>query len=244
MEEVKNDKIISGLKEKLIELERENKALLKIISHDIKSPFNKLHALVNLIQMDEEPLDEERNKLLESMAMVIREGRDMINNLLDLRALEDYEVKPKRNDLELSDIIQRSVGGMKALAGRKDIKIDYDCKKNHVYSDAYFLFRIFDHLISNAIKYGKKQSVITISSKKLEKEIIISVRNEGVPIPKNEWGNLFKKFKVLGTKTTFGEHSSGLGLYLAQALTEKLNGKIEYHPAKTGSVFILKLPLW
>ncbi|VAW27132.1 hypothetical protein MNBD_BACTEROID06-538, partial [hydrothermal vent metagenome] len=79
-----NEDIIKKLEETVLKLEEEKKQLLKLVSHDVKSPFNKLFALNHLLRLVSEDLNEEQLDYLGRMEWVIKEGLTVVRNLMDL----------------------------------------------------------------------------------------------------------------------------------------------------------------
>ena len=104
--------------------------------------------------------------------------------------------------------------------------------------------RIIMNLISNAIKFSPQGSSIYINTWKSINQITISIRDEGMGIPKEEQNTIFNRF-VQSSKNKKNENSeSGIGLDLVRYLTEAHKGSIELRSEEnSGSEFIIKLPI-
>jgi signal transduction histidine kinase len=86
---------------------------------------------------------------------------------------------------------------------------------------------VVTNLLNNAIKYGTPETPVTVRLTEDEKNYIVSVRNEGVGISKEDTEQrLFKKFSRLRQKGTGGVKGSGLGLYICKKIIEKHQGRI------------------
>src|SRR5689334_18954553 len=77
-----------SLHKKIDELEREKQQIISLVSHDIKAPLNRIFALVQLMQMDNENLTDEQRSFLDKMHLVVADGLGLIRNLVDYRNLE------------------------------------------------------------------------------------------------------------------------------------------------------------
>ena len=110
-------------------------------------------------------------------------------------------------------------------------------------SDPDYLNRILDNLISNAIKFSPKKSLITISGLMEGNDAIIKVADRGPGFSKADKGFLFQKFKKLSARPTGGESSNGLGLAIVKTLVDRLNGEIELISEQGhGATFVVKIP--
>jgi signal transduction histidine kinase len=101
---------------------------------------------------------------------------------------------------------------------------------------------VLDNLLSNAIKYSYPESNVTISIVQKE-EVIVTVKDEGQGIPKDELGDLFKPFSQTSVEATAGEKSTGLGLAIAKNIIKAHDGNIEVESeVGVGSTFFVSLP--
>jgi len=104
--------------------------------------------------------------------------------------------------------------------------------------------RIIMNLISNAIKFSPPGSSIYINTWKSINQLTISIKDEGIGIPKDEQDTIFNRF-VQSSKNKSNENfGSGIGLDLVRYLTKSHNGSIELRSEENiGSEFIIKLPI-
>jgi len=104
--------------------------------------------------------------------------------------------------------------------------------------------QVMTNLITNAIKFSQANTIINVGLKLDETNVIISVTDQGQGIDKEELNLLFKPFKKTSTKSTAGEKSTGLGLFIVKRIVEAHNGKIWAESELTkGSTFIVSLPI-
>ena len=236
-----NTILIEELEAKIAELEKEKLSLLKIVSHDLRSPFNKLFALIGLFKMSEDELSIEQANYLEKMELVISDALSKMRNLLDLKSIEGDGIDVLYEPINLSKIISKLIIENEAAADRKYINVVFDAQSIVIYTDKLSLIRVLDQLLSNAIKYSPLKSDIKIAMEDNDDEVTIRITDGGHGISELEQKDLFKKFMVLSSRTTGGESALGIGLFIAQSMAKNIGGAINYDN-QNGSTFIFRLP--
>ena len=233
------------LKLEIEALKKEKFSLLKIISHDIRSPFNRLFALLQLFEMEsKEPSDAQR-QYTDSMYLSLLSGLEMIQNLKDLRELDFNTLEIHQEEKPVNEIFHNIIRTFSQRMQLKNQTIAYDeSSALKVKGDAFLIGRIIENLVSNALKFsppGKETKVICqVSADNFE----IAVRDDGVGIKPEEEPMLFKKFSKLSSIATGGEGSLGLGLYNAQHFAKLMQGDILFKRTnKRGAEFVLQLPV-
>lgn len=237
-----NEQTIEDLKQQLERLKQDQKHLLKLVSHDVKSPFNKLFALSNLLQLTADNLSEEQQDYLLRMDWVIKEGLTVVRNLLDLRAIDSGKIELHEEPIELSRLVKESINGYQKQIGVKKLKISELVNEVTIQSDRRHLERIIDHLLSNAIKFSPLESDINLSLTTPSNTTQFTVSTQSGPIPEEEVGNLFQKHSPLSTRPSHGENALGNGLFIAKTYAQLLGGTIEFVQEENKVEFVLTLP--
>jgi signal transduction histidine kinase len=214
----------------------------------LKAPLNRVFALSNLIYLSSDNLTEDQLDYLDKINTVIRDGLDLIRNLLDIRAIEFKGVRMIKEEVNLWTIILNMVRSYTPYSKKKrqSFEVIKVSGPFTIISDKQCLSRIIDNLISNAVKYSPMKSTITISITRTENMLVTEVKDEGPGITPEDQKRLFKKYEVLSSKPTGGESATGLGLSITKALVEILDGRIYYRNKKgneNGATFVVELPL-
>ena len=240
---MKSDESISieSLRIQLEACEKDNKALLKLAVHDLRSPLNKLFALISLLRLSDDELSIEQSGYLDKMAQVISDGLSRMRNLTDLKAIEDGGIEQIFEPITISDLMAKVIREQLLDATRKEIEISFSNKAVSISTDKFSCLRIFDHLISNAIKFSPKGSKILVEIEEETEGILILITDGGHGISHEDQLNLYKKFSPLATRSTGGESTTGIGLFLASSIAKSIGGIIAYNN-ENGSVFTLRLP--
>lgn len=236
---------IQTLTEKIDELTREKQHVLSIISHDLRSPLNRIFALIRLTQMVGDNLTEEQKDYLEKMHLIVADGLAMMRNLVDYRNLEYRDIDIMVESINVGDQIETSIKNFKSVAVKKNISFGGVREKDLILtSDKQCVGRIIDNLIGNAIKFSDPGTTVSINTESISNDRFkIEVKDEASGFVEEEIPKIFQKFQKLSARPTAGESTTGLGLYIAQSMAGKIGGKISYSAREGGgSVFTADLP--
>jgi signal transduction histidine kinase len=170
-------------------------------------------------------------------------GLDLIKDLLDVHMLEE-SVMPNYSNFDISSFLLEKTNAFIPAAEAKNIHLHISRVENeNVYLDADYLSRIIDNLITNAIKFSNKNSSIEIAATRMNGNLEISIKDQGLGFSEKDKLQLFQKFKKLSARPTAGESSNGLGLAIVKTLVDRMKGSIELVSDQgKGSHFILKFP--
>lgn len=237
---------IDQLKSELDRLKDEKYNLLKLINHDIRSPFNRIFALLQLFEMESGEISNQQKEYIDSMYLSILSGLEMIQNLRDMREIDAGNIEIDTAEFDLVKTIQKSIKTYYKQIELKKINIinDLSFESAQLHSDEYFVQRVIENVLSNAIKFSKEEKDIIIRVKKGDDAFLIEIQDFGEGIKQEEEHLLFKKFKVLSSIASGGAGSLGLGLYNTKYFLNKLKGSISLNRKnEIGSSFTIKLPL-
>lgn len=229
--------------EELKDIINQNQQIISLVSHDLKGPFNRIFALVQLLQLTSQNLSVEQQEYIDKIHQIVADGLGMMRNLLDNRKLEDKGITLVHEKLSLSTLLQTLVKNYEILASKKRVTIHYQCEAPvYLESDKSYLIRIFENLLSNALKFSEGSKNIYVSLTEKDRCIEAKIRDEGPGISPEEITKLYQKFQRLSARPTSGESSTGLGLWIVKTVLEKLGGEIECESqVGVGSTFTVRL---
>lgn len=225
------------------DLVHEKQQLIGLVSHDLKGPFNRIFALIQLMELTNENLTEEQREYLGKIHQIVADGLSMIRNLLDNRRLEDQGIDQTPEQINLALALGSLVKNYRTLAVKKKIQIHFEPPAQaFVLADRMYLSRIFENLISNALKFSPEGKNIYVLIEETGDKFAIKVKDEGPGITKEDQKNLYRKFQRLSARPTGGESSTGLGLSIVKTLVEKMGSEIYCESEEgIGTTFIVKL---
>lgn len=209
------------------------------LAHDLRNPIAAAKVSANMILRR----PDDSNSAIKSAGRIVgcMDRLDkMISDLLDasrIRAGETLAVDLKECDL---DWIVREVAIEATLIHNVAFKINSDSSCKGIWSEDG-LRRVLENLTTNAVKYGYKNSLITITVIQDEKHATLSVHNEGNPIAKDDLPILFEQFRR--AKSVEKKSGWGLGLTMVEGMIESHKGSIKVESEKDkGTTFTIKIP--
>ena len=233
---------------KLSESKKAQEEFILNISHDLRSPLNIILSILQCYKDDYKDIGK-GNQCRDHMEVIKRNGYKilkLINNLIDTTKLEKKHYNIIRENIDIINLIEWNVSSIDKYAKQKNISLVFDTNVEECVMaiDPQAIDRIIMNLISNAIKFSPHGSSIYINTWKSINQITISIRDEGIGIPKEEQNVIFNRF-IQSSKNKKNENSgSGIGLDLVRYLTKAHKGSIELRSEEnSGSEFIIKLPI-
>lgn len=221
----------------------EKQQIISVVSHDLKGPFNRIFALIQLMTLSTENLSKDQKEYLDKMHQIVADGLSMIRNLLDNRRLDEKAIDFVPENVNLSLLISLLVKNYKTLAERKKIKLFLEAPTQlFILIDKLYFNRAIENLISNALKFSPPDSSIHVILESKNGLAEIRIKDEGPGISKEDQKMLFQKYNRLTARPTGGESSTGLGLYIVKTIVDKMGGEVfcESEEGK-GATFVVRL---
>jgi signal transduction histidine kinase len=234
---------LSRQNSELARINAEKDTLMNIVAHDLKSPLARISGIANLLNL-EGGLGKNQQQYLSMLQEVSRSGEEMITDLLDLNSFAAAQSNPVQAT-ELRKLLESRLEVIEHEADRKRIRLILNMDSDGLLEcDLHSLTRIIDNLISNAVKFSRLDSQVTISGSVGAGVARISVKDEGPGFTDEDKTHLFQKFRKLSARPTGGESSNGLGLAIVKFLAERLGATIHLETqAGQGSEFVLLCPV-
>ncbi|QOI98198.1 MAG: response regulator [Flammeovirgaceae bacterium] len=234
--------------EELVRLQKAKEQFLANISHEIRTPINGIAGMAGLLSSN--PSAEERETYLNAIRHSAENLKVIINDLLDLAAIESGKLKFERIPFNVNDLITSLISTFTYQAREKklELKSNVDEKANRILlGDPVRLNQILINLISNAIKFTHAGSIIVtcLVERELKNKcwLRISVKDTGVGIPNDKLQTIFESFSQADETVTRRYGGTGLGLAIARQLVEQQKGSITVESTEhKGSVFTIIIP--
>lgn len=228
-------------------IEQERRDFVSNVSHELRTPLTTLNSYIETL-IEGAWKDE---KLAPKFLRVIQEetGRmiRMVNSLLQLSRVDSKELQLHREAVDFTqlfhDVIDRFEMNLKEEQGivfeRKIADEAY-----YVWADRDRLTQVLDNIISNAIKYSPNGGTITFKLRKKYRQIVISIKDEGIGIEYDQLDNIFDRFYRVDKARTRELGGTGLGLAITRELVEAHYGQIWANSKEgEGTTIYFTLPL-
>ncbi|GJQ61590.1 MAG: hypothetical protein SCALA702_06430 [Melioribacteraceae bacterium] len=219
-------------------------SFFSIIAHDLKSPFQGLMGIIEIIIKD---FDELKKEEVREHLVLVKNSADgvynLVINLLEWANLQRDKLNVETKTFNLRQLVEDIAVSHKIIATNKKVKIENLIDKNLTIStDRNMFSAVIRNLISNAIKFCDAGDVVTVFTEKSNNSISICVEDTGIGIPSKIIPELFKVGEKVSRPGTRDEKSNGLGLILCKEYVEKLNGNIRVESEEgVGSKFFVEL---
>lgn len=224
---------IAGLHRDITEeknIEKIQKEFLSVVSHELRTPLTSIIGSIQLIlSLFKEDLTERVKNLLEMTDKNSIKLKKLVDNILDTSRLDSGRLTFDMSDLDLIPILNEAIKEITPYAMKYNVNIVFNTELENVFVhiDKDRFKQIIANLVSNAIKFSKKNSNIDIKvSVENNSEVKVDVINYEAFIPEDKISNLFKKFTQIAQADTRSHGGSGLGLYITKQLVENMDGHI------------------
>lgn len=214
-------------------------AVLRAVSHDLRSPLTAIRAAADGLGNPQLQLsDHDRRELLDTITVEVRRLEHVIDNLLALSRLQAGAAAAQLEVWQVEDIVYRALA---EVTGADRVKVSIPEDMPPVTVDAVQVQRILVNLLENALKFSPDQAQITVRGTKTRKEAILRVIDQGRGVPEEELEHVFEPF-YRGAPAQ-DQTGTGLGLAIARGFAEANGGRLwaESRPGQ-GAVFALALP--
>jgi PAS domain S-box-containing protein len=233
------------------ELQRLQKAkeqFLANISHEIRTPINGIAGMANLLGQN--PSRDESETYLSAIRHSAENLKLIINDILDLAAIESGKLKFEKIAFNLIDLLPSLIGTFTYQAKAKKLNLTYsidDHLNTFLIGDPVRLNQILINLISNAVKFTHNGSIKIrcYIQKKIEgvSWVTFEVKDTGIGIPEEKLNTIFDSFSQADESVTRRYGGTGLGLTIVRQLVELQQGIIEVKSKENeGSTFIVSIP--
>lgn len=230
----------------LTELNNLKNQFLGMAAHDLRNPLGYIINYSEFIEEEKGNLSQEQVEFVGQIKSLSSFMLNLVTDLLDVTAIEAGKIDLKYEHVDLVELIDHNIQLNQFLAHKKEITITFEKKVRSLFLliDRGKMEQVITNLISNAVKYSSSKTKINVEVVQDLADIIISVKDQGQGIEKNELDLLFKPFQKVSSKSTAGEKSTGLGLFIVKRIVEAHRGKIwvESEFGK-GSKFSVSLPI-
>lgn len=251
IEDITERKKLDGLhleNERLISASKARSEFLTIMSHELRTPLTSVIGYSIILESKTHgELNEKQMFFLDNILKSSKHLLDLINNFLELAKTESGKQEMVFEEISVPDAIDEILKLIKenALDHNIILRKEFDPEMLFIQADRRALKQMLFNLLSNAIKFSKKEGgIITVSTKRENDMVKISVADTGIGIKEEDLPRLFQKFEQLDSGISRKYDGTGLGLAITKQLVDMHGGKIWVESKYgEGSNFIFLLPI-
>lgn len=210
------------------------------VSHEIKTPLALIQNYAKALQ-DKQLKRAEEEKYIQVLIDASARLSHLVSNILKLNKLENQEVLPSMEKLELGEVLRECILSFEGAFEQKKLDLECDIEDMTLVSSKSYLEIIFNNLIANAIKFTESGK-IEISLKREGKYAVVGISDTGCGISRETGQHIFDKFYQ--GDTSHSKEGNGLGLALVKKVIDILGGEISVKSVvDCGTTFTVKLEI-
>lgn len=222
-----NPKYLLGISEditKTKELDLLTAGFISSISHELRTPITPIKAQVQRLLERELPRDDEKKAFEVILRNTIRLDR-LIQDILEINRIQAGRLELHKKDVDLNDVIRMALTDLNSIIKANGTKVTFVPGKIPVASiDSDRMLEVIINLVDNSIKYGRGK--IRIRTKKQGSQILVSVTDNGIGIPKSNLSNIFKPFYRTKQAAVQRVQGTGLGLSIVKGILATHGGMV------------------
>ena len=238
------DKMINEYIEREKQSQNLKQDFISSLAHDLKVPIIAQDNTYDLfLQGNFGRISEVQENAIKNLKISNNDLKNLVVDLLDAHKFEDGELQLHIENTDIVKLIRETIVQNKSILDIRNKEIRFFCDINELYYslDAFLIKRVLNNLISNAVFYGKNSKYIDIELNKSDNFVFISVIDYGDGIKEEEIKSIFRKYYTSAKK--YANIGAGLGLYIANKIILKHNGRISAQNVQSkGAKFTVELP--
>ncbi|MEY8446221.1 HAMP domain-containing sensor histidine kinase [Enterococcus ratti] len=226
-------------------IEKSKDELITNVSHDIRTPLTSIIGYLGLIEDGQYQTKEDLLKYTHTAYIKAKQMKSLVDDLFEYTKVRQPAVPVNFSAFDLIQLIEQLAADFELEAAKKNIQILVSSKIETLTmdGDAEKLVRVFNNLLTNALKYGKGATKIIIEVEKIGSEVVATVKNNGAMIPQEAIDNLFDRFYRVEESRSQETGGTGLGLAIAQSIVALHGGYIYAKSDHQWTCFIMHLPI-
>lgn len=239
-------KVLNLQKDQLQQLNSTKDKFFSIIAHDLRSPFQSLIGLSDMLLEEVKDSNSDNQKFC---ARTINDSShqlySLVENLLNWSRTQSNKMTFEPGEVNISSIIENTITLVQPNLTQKNISLEKRLiSEKLAYADKNMIEMVIRNLVTNAIKFTPENGKIRISLTEEDQDIQVEVSDNGIGINSEDQAKLFRIDSNFTKKGTNGEGGTGLGLIICKEFVEKNNGRIwvKSDPGE-GTSFFFTIPL-
>ena len=241
LNQIKNN--LEKQKKAALDAEQRKNDLVVYLAHDIKTPLTSVIGYLSLLdEAPDMPLKQKAKYVGITLEKAYR-LEQLINEFFEITRFNLQTIVLNKEKINLLFMLQQMADEFYPMLTPQEKQVSVNVPDGlTLWGDADKLARVFNNILKNAIAYSYENSVIDISAKQQDKNIVITFTNQGNPIPQAKLETIFEKFYRLDSARSTNTGGAGLGLAIAQVIVTAHDGTISVESNTENTTFTVKLP--
>jgi len=217
---------------------------ISLASHQLRTPLSSILWYLELFDSERVKVPPDQEGYIREIEKSARRMEKLLETLIRVARLDEGTIAVEKQELNIGTALRQIIEEMKSTAKETKIATAIHIPKHaiHVTTDPVLLGVVMQNLFTNAAKYSRPGSQIEIDLTEEKDHVIISVKDQGLGIPKKDQSRIFQKFFRAANVRTIQANGTGLGLYITKTVMDSIGGKIWFESEeKKGTTFFIQL---
>ena len=226
-------------------IEQSKDEMITNVSHDIRTPLTSIIGYLGLIEEQQFSSIEDVERYIHIAYTKALQMKVLVDDLFEYTKVRQPSTPLAVRKIKLNNFLEQIAAEFELESGRKNMEIIVSFKTDDlmIEVDVDKIARVFNNLISNALKYGRGGKWVKINAEKVGSEAIISIVNDGQKIPQESLDELFNRFYRVESSRSQHTGGTGLGLAISQSIITLHGGYIYAESNDEETKFTMHLPL-
>ncbi len=196
------------------------------VSHELKTPLTAISGYAELMEAgmtDEEQVKHFSKQIRQNSGRLLT----LINDIIKLSELDSREELVSLETLDLSVLVKKCVDTLQVNAEKHDVKLSCEVENCKICANMDMMEELIINLCDNAIRYNYKNGSVFVTVKKEGENVILSVKDTGIGIPKEHQERIFERFYRVDKSRSKETGGTGLGLAIVKHIVALHDAKVE-----------------
>jgi len=230
----------------LKEADRRKDEFLATLAHELRNPLAPIRNAVHVLRL-KEPHEPNLRWARDVIDRQVDHLTRLIDDLLDLARITRNKLELSMQPVELGEVLAGALEASRPIIAQYEHELTTTLPEEPIllHADLVRLTQVFLNLLTNAAKYTERGGHIELSAVREGPDVVVSVKDDGVGIPKEKLPRLFDMFYQVDASLEKAQGGLGIGLSLVRRLVDLHDGKVEARSdgAGKGSTFLVRLPV-
>ncbi|NLR09585.1 MULTISPECIES: cell wall metabolism sensor histidine kinase WalK [Lactobacillaceae] len=239
------DSVINSMDEERA-IEKSKDELITNVSHDIRTPLTSIIGYLGLIEDKQYHSEDDLLKYTHTAFLKSKQMKSLVDDLFEYTKVRQTDTPLSLTNINLAAMLEQLGASFELEAQKKGMTIGAENSSETMMmeADPEKLVRVFNNLVSNALKYGDGGKHINLVAKQLSaSELEVRVTNDGPKIPKESLNMIFERFYRVEESRSKETGGTGLGLAIAQSIVALHGGYIYVESDDALTSFVIHLPV-
>ncbi len=229
-----------------MQLARMQSDFVSSVSHELRTPLSLIRMFGETLEMGRVQSEEKKQEYYSTIVRETERLTGLVNNVLSFSRMESGQKAYQLTRVNLNSVIKQVLSSYQSQLDYLGFTVQTELCDSlpDIMADTEALSEALLNVVDNALKYGRDQKWIRVSTGSTDRSVYVDVEDHGIGIAVEDQPKIFKKFYRVSSELTHQTRGSGLGLTLVRHIMDAHNGEVTVHSrVGKGSTFRLSFPL-